>query len=161
MDPSTSPARRFTLPSAMHAAAFVCALLNIVLSPWCFGAWEMWWFWPMAALLFAGCLFAGTGTLLETLSRNDDGAPRVGRIPLGPAALVSAIAFIPFLAYAIARSRFPSAPGLPLVTMEAERSLLLFFTPAALALIMALSFTRRRLAAMAWIDGAGLLNTAS
>ena len=151
MDYDETPARRFTLPSAMHAAAFVCALLNIVLSPWCFGAWEMWWFWPMAALLFAGCLFAGTGTLLETLSRNDDGAPRVGRIPLGAAALVSAIAFIPFLAYAIARSRFPSAPGLPLVTMEAERSLLLFFTPAALALIMALSFTRRRLAAMAWI----------
>ena len=151
-----SPARRFNFSGAMHVAAFACAALNIVLSPWCFGSWEVWWFWPMAALLFAGCLFAGTGALLESVSRDGDASPRAGRLPPGPAALVSAIAFVPFLAYALVRSRFPSAPGLPLVTMEAERSLLLFFTPAALVLIMAISFTRRRLAALAWIAFANI-----
>ncbi|MGI5867908.1 MAG: O-antigen ligase family protein [Kiritimatiellia bacterium] len=147
-----SATRRFSFPSVMHAAAFVCALLNIVLSPWCFGSWEMWWFWPMAALLFAGCLFAGIGTLLEAIMIDDrDDTPRSDRPPLAWSAIIAAVAFVPFLVYALVRAHFPSAPGLPLVAMETERSLLLFFTPAALALIMALSFTRRRLAVAAWI----------
>lgn len=143
--------RRFSFSWTMHAMAFVFALLAVVLSPWCFGSWEMWWFWPMAALLFAGCLFTGTGALVETLARDRDVSSRADRFSFNTAALVAAVAFAPFLVYALIRARFPSAPGLPLVTMEAERSLLLFFTPAMLAVILAFSFTRRRLAAFAWV----------
>lgn len=151
-----SPSRRFDVPGVLHAAAFLCVALNVVLSPWCFGAWEMWWFWPMAAVLFGAAFLSGLGTLLEGGRRHRDDHPRIERIPLGTAALAAGAAFVPFLVYAIARAGFPSVPGLPLVAMEAERSLLLFFTPAALAVVLALSSTRRRLAALGWIAFANI-----
>jgi hypothetical protein len=106
----------------------------------------MWWFWPTATLLFFGALLAGLGTLLrgafanERESTDGDGSLRVDR----RLALLLATT-LPFLLYALWRAGRPSAPGLPLVDMEAERSLLLFATPVLLVLTLFLSATKARL----------------
>lgn len=130
----------------MHGIAYICLSLNILLSPWAFGSWEMWWFWPMTAFIFAGCFFSGIGALFgSTLASSSDGEPAPRHFLLNSRILALLATLAPFLLYAILRARFPSAPDRPLVAMDAERSLLLFFTPVAIGLIIFLSFTRRRL----------------
>jgi len=130
----------------MHGIAFICISLNILLCPWAFGSWEMWWFWPMATLIFAGCLFSGIGSLFgSTLASSADGEPESGHYTLTIRILALLATIAPFLIYATVRARFPSAPNRPLVAMDAERSLLLFFTPVAIGLVIFLSFTRQRL----------------
>lgn len=131
----------------LRATAFGCLCGWIVLSPWCFGAWEMWWFWPMATLGFLGAFCAGVGVLLQTAFLQAgtasalEGEPRLrseGRLAL------VLLAVSPFLLYAVWRGTQPSAPGYPLVEMEAERSLLLFATPVLLLVALFLVATRRR-----------------
>ena len=98
----------------------------------------MWWFWPMALLVFLACLLCGAGALVESalLPR---GAPRAPHRHMPLRALAALALCVPFLLYASVRALFPSGPGSPLVAMECERSLLLFFTPVALALVTLLS----------------------
>lgn len=122
----------------LHLGAFCCAGAAVLVSPVLFGSWEMWWFWPMALLVFLACLLCGAGALVESalLPR---GAPRAPHRHMPLRALAALALCVPFLLYASARALFPSGPGSPLVAMECERSLLLFFTPVALALVMLLS----------------------
>ena len=122
----------------LHLGAFLCAGAAILLSPPLFGSWEMWWFWPMAGLLFLACLLCGAGALVESalLPR---GAPRAPHRHMPLRALAALALCIPFLLYACVRALFPSGPGSPLVAMDCERSLLLFLTPVAIALVMLLS----------------------
>ena len=122
----------------LHLGAFCCAGAAVLVSPLLFGSWEMWWFWPMALLVFLACLLCGAGALVESalLPR---GAPRAPHRHMPLRALAALALCVPFLAYASVRALFPSGPGSPLVAMECERSLLLFFTPVALALVMLLS----------------------
>lgn len=133
--------------SGFHCAAFVMIVLVTILSPWCFGSWEMWWFWPMAGLIFGASFFSGSGTLLRSLSSegfsDSSASSRHFRATTGILAIV--VSALPFLVYGWIRTRFPSAPDRPLVVMEAERSLLLFATPVLLAVVMFLSFSLRRL----------------
>lgn len=123
------------------AATALCGAL-LVASPWCFGSWEMWWFWPMACLVFAAAACSGAGALAEAL-----GGVRVRR-RLPTRAIVAAVLCLPFFAYALWRAGRPSGPGSPLVVMEAERSLLLFVTPWLLALVLGLSSGPRSRAAI-------------
>ncbi len=149
-DDDYSPSKRFNFSELMHRLAFSCVLLNIILSPWCFGSWEMWWFWPMATLIFSSCFFSGVGTLLPVIMRDDEiASPLNGHFKMNGSVLAIFITALSFFIYAVIRAEFPSAPGLPLVAMETERSLLLFFTPAAIATVMFLSFTRRRVKILA------------
>ena len=122
----------------LHLGAFCCAGAAVLVSPVLFGSWEMWWFWPMALLVFLACLLCGAGALVESalLPR---GAPRAQHRHMPLRALAALALCVPFLLYASVRALFPSGPGSPLVAMECERSLLLFFTPVALALVMLLS----------------------
>ena len=122
----------------LHLAAFLCAGAAVLVSPLLFGSWEMWWFWPMALLVFLACLLCGAGALVESalLPRS---APRAPHRHMPLRALAALALCVPFLLYAAVRALFPSGPGSPLVAMECERSLLLFFTPVALALVMLLS----------------------
>ncbi|MBQ9727284.1 MAG: O-antigen ligase family protein [Kiritimatiellae bacterium] len=132
---------------ALHAAAFWCVSAVVLVSPWTFASKEMWWFWPMAAALSLGCLFCGAATLVESVFLHDQDSPvRRHRIPARAFAAMASCA--PFLAYAFLRAQFPSAPGFPLVRMEATRSLLRYFTPFALALVLVLSSRRRGRAAL-------------
>ena len=128
---------------ALHAVAFRFVAAVVLISPWCFASREMWWFWPMAALLWLGCLFCGSATLVESAFLHGPDSPvRRRRIPARAFAALALCA--PFLLYALARAQFPSAPGgFPLVEMEARRSLLCHATPFALALVLVLSSRRR------------------
>ena len=122
----------------LHLAAFLCAGAAVLLSPLLFGSWEMWWFWPMAGLVFLACLLCGAGALVESalLPR---GAPRAPHRHMPLRSLAALALCAPFLLYALVRALFPSGPGSPLVAMECERSLLLFLTPVAIALVTLLS----------------------
>ncbi|NLB68981.1 MAG: hypothetical protein GX804_04775 [Lentisphaerae bacterium] len=131
----------------MHNLAFSCIFLTVILSPWCFGGWEMWWFWPLTTLIAAGCLFTGTAILFSHVFRN---TPIKGDIPkkhfkTSMPIIVAFLSCIPFLLYALIRRQFDSAPGHPIVAMDAERSLLLFITPIAIAIVMFFSATRKKL----------------
>lgn len=138
--------------SALRTGGFWCMYLVIVLSPWWFGSWEMWWFWPMAVLLFLGAFLAGTGSLLGSaftarLSCRNGNQPAY-RMERRLAVLLLSV--LPFLLYAVWRSTRPSAPDIPLVEMEAERSLLLMGTPVLLCLTLFLSANRRRINLLGW-----------
>ena len=131
-----------------HAAAFAAIAAVVLLSPWFFGSWEMWWFWGMTTVLAAGCLCSGVGTVIETafIGPND---PHPHHRVTGRAMIALALC-VPFLSYALLRSTMPSAPGFPLVEMECERSLLLFFTPIGLSLVLLLSSRPRWRRALLW-----------
>ena len=131
-----------------HVAAFAAVAAVVLLSPWFFGSWEMWWFWGMTTVLAAGCLCSGVGTVIETafIGPND---PHPHHRVTGRAMIAMAFC-VPFLVYALVRSTMPSAPGFPLVEMECERSLLLFFTPVGLSLTLLLSSRPRWRHALLW-----------
>lgn len=125
-----------------HGIAFCCVSAVVLVSPWLFASKELWWFWTMVAVLSLGCLFSGAASLVETaFLRAQDSPVRRRRLPARVFAALALCA--PFLLYAAVRAQFPSAPGFPLVRMEAVRSVLLYFTPIALALVLALSSRRR------------------
>ena len=134
--------RSARVADALHRIALLFVGATVLLSPVFFASKEMWWFWPMVGLLSLGCLFCGAATLVESSFLHDQDSPvRRHRIP---ARMFGALALCaPMLAYAVLRAQFPSAPGFPLVDMDATRSVLLFWTPAALALVLTLSSRRR------------------
>lgn len=116
------------LSDFFRRVALALAVGVVLLAPWCFGAWEMWGFWPFAMALFAavGCL--GLGHLLSGLARRvDSGAPDAPPPRFTWAALASSL---PFLLYA--GWRLLHTP----VYLECERSFLLFATPALLSLVL-------------------------
>ena len=114
-----------------HRLAVMCGGAVLLVSPWLFASWEMWWFWTMVSVLTLSCLFCGAGLLMETVA-----GISIGPIRKVPPRIFGIMALcVPFLAYALIRAQYPSAPGMPAVAMETERSLLLFFTPAALFLV--------------------------
>ena len=125
------------IASTLHFAATVVGAAVPLLSPWCFGAGEMWWFWPFALMIFAAAALTGAGRLVEAL-----GGVRV-RASLPARAVVTLVLCVPFLVYAAWRATKPSGPDSPLVWMEAERSLLLFSLPLLLALSFGVSSTPR------------------
>ena len=143
------------IAEGLHVAAFAAVSAVVLLSPWFFGSWEMWWFWGMATVLAAGFLCSGLGTVIETAFIGPNDPHPHHRIP-GRAMIALALC-APFLFYALVRSTMPSAPGFPLVEMECERSLMLFFTPVGLSLVLLLSSRPRWRRALLW---AALANAA-
>ncbi len=127
-----------------HRVAFLAISGTVLLSPWAFGAWEMWWFWPLATVLFAGVLLAGVGTLLRTAFTQDGETREDRRVYEGRLALLLA-ALAPFLVYVLWRFRTGGTPDDPLVHMEAERGVLLFVTPVLLGIGLFLSGSQGRL----------------
>ena len=109
------------------------ALLTLLLVLWCgatwfFSAWEIWWFWP-----FAGVLFTAMGLLaLRLLMSSLLGASRLSFNRLGRRLL---LAYTPFLLYALVRAIQAD------VHFDAERSLLLEVTPVMVALAVIMSTT--------------------
>ena len=45
--------------------AFGLTAAVILLAPWCFGAWEVWWFWPFLVLIFMTTALFGVQLLLK------------------------------------------------------------------------------------------------
>ena len=89
----------------------------VLISPWLFGAWEMWWFWPLATLLFASTGLLGLRFLLPDPAGTD--ARPSNRRPLRAWLVLS---LVPFLLYAAVRTAQAD------VFMDAERAFLLHLT---------------------------------
>lgn len=102
--------------------AFALATGVVLLGPWLYGSWEMWWFWPMTTLLFlsTACfalrlvITAGESSIMEINRRKQAG--------------FLVLSFIPFLLYALIRWIMSD------VYMDAERSFLLHFLPFLLGI---------------------------
>ena len=101
-------------------------------SPWFWGAWEIWWFWPFAFGIFVATVCLGLRWTVEACVRSD--ADRRHRSHANT--WLPALLFLPFMAYSVAR--FFQAD----VRMDAERSLLLFALPLLLAAGILASFRR-------------------
>ena len=129
-----------------HRAAFGCLLLLTVLAPWCFGSWEMHWFWLSAGVLFLAALLAGAGSLLDAFAGvgSEEVQFPAPRFRCEPRLVFLAASTTPFLAYLLWRMARPSAPGCPAVAMTAQRCALLFATVPLLVATLFLVLNRRR-----------------
>ncbi len=106
----------------------VLAALAVLGGPWLFGAWEGWWFWPFAVVLFAA--LAAFGVVLfdaETALAGFD--PRRLRRDVAPAFAAGGV----FLLYGVARLAQTA------VHADAIRSFLLFLLPFGVAGVAALA----------------------
>lgn len=133
-----------------------CLCISVVVGPWFFGAWEMWWFWPFVAPIFVALLLFGLKLILGGCAGCE--ASR----PAGPGEGVEGtpvdmtrrhlrllLSAVPFLLYA--SFRYLSAP----VYIDAERSFLLFLTSWLLVMmvVFGLGASERR-----WLFGAICIN---
>ena len=112
------------LDTILSWGSFALVCVAVLVAPWFFGAWEMWWFWPFATCIFAAaCLSCARATLgsVEVLTI------RMARSK--PAAVV-AVGSALFLLYAFVRMLQAD------VYMTAERSFLLYLTPFLLAAVL-------------------------
>ena len=109
------------LASACRRLAFGLMGGVVVLAPWFYGAWEMWGFWPFVVVLCLVMALLGVGWLLAP-------AVAASSFALGACERL-ALAFIPFLAYAVGRACFG------VVWMDAERTVLLFVTPLLVGVV--------------------------
>ena len=99
---------------------------------WCFGAWEMWWFWPFSTVLF----LSFSVFLLRVLHKpsgfrfvDDEG--RVLLLGFG--------CVLPFLFYAVIRAVMTE------VTDTALRSVFMFIQPVLVFVMVVLSFSLQQL----------------
>ncbi len=118
-------------------ASFCCMAAIVLLSPWCFAAWEMWFFWPFVALIFVSLLFFS----LRLISSAWAGESAAGD---GRLKAVLVLSWLVFLAYAFVR--FVQAD----VFMDAEKSFLLLLTPFLLGVQIVFGFDRKK-SEMLWM----------
>ena len=109
--------------------SFFFVALPVLLGPWLFGAWEQWWFWPLAVSVFCAGICLGLAQL-RALLPGDAGQPGGTRVRG-----LCALSLLPFLLYALGRGLHAE------VAMTAERSGLLFLTPLIVALVVGVGFT--------------------
>ena len=136
----------------MHRASFWCLLLLTVLAPWCFGSWEMHWFWLSAGVLFLAAFLAGIGNLFDSFSGGSDEVQfPAPRFRCEPRLVWLAVTAAPFLLYMVWRMTRPSGPGSPSVAMPAQRCALLFATAPLLVATLFLVLNRRRVRVLAGV----------
>lgn len=110
-----------------------CLVLVTCVAPWLFGAWEMWWFWPFAAILACAVVMAG-------LSLFAGG----GRFPR--TAVFALCSCFPFLVYICVRWWQADV-----VFLDAERSVLLHITGICVALLTACFLQKRQQGMLMWL----------
>lgn len=144
--------RRCGMSEKLRRAGLLLLTAPLVAGPWLFGAWEKWWFWPLAGLICAGFLCFAAHKLLLARQPAEGGAPAGPAAPgwiTPPRALV--LTFLPFLLYASIRA------ALSPVWMDAERSLLLFVLPFAVGIQIVFGTTREEQIRLFWLTAANLL----
>ena len=127
-----------TKDTMLSRLSFGLAAFAVLAAPWLFGAWEMWWFWGFACLIFLS-----TALFAVRMLRGGELAPPNQRRKL------LLLSFLPFLLYAALRTWQAD------VLMSAERSFLLFLLPFLLAIQVAYGFSaaqRHRLYAFIMLD---------
>ncbi len=134
------------MPGATHDAGremnrlfqilmYACVFTVVVAAPWLFGAWEMWWFWPFAGLIFLGT--ACCGFLMMSGWRD-------GKSLFSSRARWVVMAFAPFLAYAWTQSCRTA------VWQDAERSFMLHLTAFLLAVDVVFFMSERAQKLLLW-----------
>ena len=113
-------------------AGFVCLCIPVLAGPWLFGAWEMWWFWPLMMCLFLAAAFFATRLLIQ--ARIQPYEPPHHDSPHVAACFL--MACLPFMAYALVRALMAE------VWMDAERSFLLFLGPALIGIHVAFGLNK-------------------
>jgi len=118
-----------SLHQRLRTARFLFLCLPVLLGPWLFGAWEMWWFWPFTLSIFISSLLFGLCLLLPESSPAEavQATSERTHTALRQGAVV-ALLYAVFLLYAAIRSLQAD------VRMEAERSFLLHLTPFLIGL---------------------------
>ncbi len=101
----------------------------VLVGPWFFGAWEMWWFWAFFCFI-GGAMLAGGVRLAVAGFRGD-------RVPGTPDAVLVAALTLPFLVYAVVRSWTA-----PVVWMDAERMVLLHASGVVVAVLTVFTLGR-------------------
>lgn len=103
----------------------------VLLGPWLFASWEMWWFWVGTAFIFIALILGGLVQMLDAVSitpepENNDGT-ETRTMPRSRLYVLWGT-LLPFLIYAWIRKQGAD------VVMDAERSFLLFLTPVLIAI---------------------------
>lgn len=111
-----------TLSQKAQRVGFWLLCIPILAAPWFFGSWEMWWFWPFAALVFAAAIPLGARTILDGIPKHRHPRGSRSRQISNPVRLILLASYLPFMIYA--GLWFLNAE----VTMDAERSFQLFLT---------------------------------
>lgn len=117
------------LLKSLNFCSFTLTSIVILVAPWLFGSWEMWWFWSMAALLFTSTAFFALWIIIT---------PAAETKPLNRKILIPLLSFVPFLVYAFTRACLSD------VYMDAERSFLMFFLPFILGIQIMFGFTDKQ-----------------
>ena len=117
--------------TSLTTASFLVASVVILVAPWLFGAWEMWWFWLFTGLLFLALLLFSVDLTINTI-RNTEALPEPVRHRDGSynKVLLLGLCYIPFLLYALVRSLQAE------VYLDADRSFLLRLTPFLLCAVL-------------------------
>lgn len=134
----------------IYLISFILTGVVLVLAPWLFGAWEMWWFWPFVVLIMVN-FFLFSLRIMTTGLEHLKKANGLIKTKFFVAGLVQddgdsilyrwryiIICFVLFLVYAFIRLFTAD------VFMDAERSFLLFLTALLVALPVGLGFDYRK-----------------
>lgn len=116
--------------------AFVFLTTAVLVSPWFFAAWEMWWFWPFAVLIFLSAAAFALRLVIRTLLRRNDASVAAEGNNRGRLGVL--ILYCLFLLYVGGRCLTAE------VFLDAERSLLLFLTPLLIGIQVVYGFTTRQ-----------------
>ncbi len=128
------------LDAILRWATFATLVVVVLLAPWFFGAWEVWWFWPFIAVISVGMV--STGLRLVTGSSATRAAPPRIWMILGAAA--------PFLVYALVRL-FTTE-----VFADGEKSVLLHLSGLAVAVQVSLGISGHQRRVLFWVIFASL-----
>jgi O-antigen ligase len=140
------------LESILSWISFALVSLVILLSPWFFGAWEVWWFWPFVVCIFSSAMILGLRLAITAFgssspdgNRNTEGegtyvdATSEADIINMRRKVLGCAAFMLFLGYAFWRFMVTG------VVMDAQRSFLLFLTPFLIGLTIVFGFGTRQI----------------
>ncbi|MDP6630892.1 MAG: O-antigen ligase family protein [Kiritimatiellia bacterium] len=138
------------IKSIIGRVAFSLLATVVLVAPWLFGAWEVWWFWSFTAILFVSSALFGAQLLLESVHHEvhtvsgTGSSQRRRRRKTGSTdsqrrwLTVTLVACLAFLGYAALR--LIQTP----VFADAQRSFLLFLTPFLVGVQVVFGLTREQ-----------------
>ncbi len=124
--------------SLLRSGLLITLIAPLLASPWVFGAWPAWWFWPFVTSLALAASFLGALLILKAAWRPVRSVRRASTRLSGEATrrtqerTILVAAYGLFLLFALGRAMTTPVPA------SAQRSFLLFLTPFVIALTLLL-----------------------
>lgn len=129
----------YSFDKALAWISYLLVTVCLIISPWLFGAWEAWHFWPLATLIFLSAFTFSLRLFLKAYRAEMFGRGKWQKTSTtGKIVRAGFLAYAVFLAYAFIR--FLTSE----VHADAERSFLMFLTPGLIAAQIVFSFTARQ-----------------